>query len=328
MPDINPDAAILLMLLADDQAARIVEELSPREIELLGKAMVGLSEVGSDEAEGALNRFVESARSHSSLRVDGTERARSVITKALGDDRGDAVMAKLAPAAPTAQLTPLKWMRDEEILAVIEAEHPQVGAAILADVEPERAAALMADLTPATQEDLVRRMARLGHIGPVAIEELARLLGDGANKPAPVPVERSARVTAAAAILSKMPKPTDQALLRAIGKRDKALAQDISDEMFVFADVLKLSAKNLATVMRAVDADVLVLAMRTLSESEREAMLAGLSARAADTIRDELTEAAPVAVAEVESAQKAIVGIVRQMENDGSLQIGGNAAYV
>lgn len=328
MADINPDAAILLMLLADDQAAQIVEELSPREIELLGKAMVGLSEVGSDAAEGALNRFVESARVHSVMRVDGTERARSVITKALGDGRGDAVMAKLVPPAPMAQITPLKWMRDEEILAVIAAEHPQAGAVILADVEPERAALLLAELAPAVQEDLVRRMARLGHVGPIAIEELARLLGDGAAKPAPVPVERSARVTAAAAILSKMPKPTDQALLRAIGKRDKALAQDISDEMFVFADVLKLSAKNLAAVMRAVDSDVLVLAMRTLSDAEREMMLAGLSARAADTIRDELAEAAPVALAEVESAQKAIVGIVRQMENDGSLQIGGNAAYV
>ena len=98
--------------------------------------------------------------------------------------------------------------------------------------------------------------------------------------------------------------------------------------MFVFADVLKLSAKNLASVMRGVDADVLVLAMRTLSEAEREMMLAGLSARAADTIRDELAEAAPVALADVEAAQKAIVGIVRQMENDGSLQLGGNAAYV
>ncbi len=328
MAEINPDAAILLMLLADDQAAQIVEELSPREIEMLGKAMVALNEVGSDEAEGALNRFVESARNHSAVRVDGAERARSVLTKALGDDRGDAVMAKLAPAAPTAQFTPLKWMRDAEIIAVIESEHPQVGAAILADVEPERAALLMQGIAPAQQEDLVRRMTRLGNIGPIANEELARFLGDGASKPAPVPVERSARVTAAAAILSKMPKPSDQVLLRAIGKRDKALAQDIADEMFIFADVLKLSAKNLATVMRGVDADVLVLAMRTLPEAEREKMLAGLSARAADTIRDELTEAAPVTLADVESAQKAIVGIVRQMENDGSLQLGGNAAYV
>jgi flagellar motor switch protein FliG len=328
MAEINPDAAILLMLLADDQAAQIVGELSPREIEMLGKAMVGLSEVGSDAAEAALHRFVISAQAQSSMRVDGTERARSVITKALGDGRGDAVMAKLAPATPTAQITPLKWMRDDEIMAVIEAEHPQVGAAILADVEPERAAVLMLGLAPARQEDLVRRLARLGHIEPMAIEELARLLGDGAVNPVPVPVERMLRVTAAAAILSKMPKPTDQALLRAIGKRDKGLAQDIADEMFVFADVLKLSAKNLAVVMRAVDADVLVLAMRTLNEAEREAMLAGLSARAADTIRDELAEAAPVAIADVEGAQKAIVGIVRQMENDGSLQIGGNAAYV
>jgi flagellar motor switch protein FliG len=328
MADINPDAAILLMLLAEDQAAQIVGELSPREIELLGKAMVSLNEVGSEDAEGALNRFVESARTHSSVRVDGAERARTVLTKALGDDRGDAVMAKLAPPTPSAQLTPLKWMRDEEIVAVIEREHPQVGAVVMGDVEPERAAVLMGKLSPALQEDLVRRMARTGPVGPLAIEELARLLGDGAAKPAPMPVERSARVTAAAAILSKMPKPTDQALLRAIGKRDKLLAQDIADEMFVFADVLKLDTKNLSAVVRAVDTSVLVLAMRTMSEAEREKMLAGLSARAADTIRDELAEAAPVALAEVEAAQKAIVGIVRQMENDGSLQIGGNAAYV
>ena len=328
MAEINPDAAILLMLLADDQAAQIIEELSPREIEMLGKAMVGLSEVGSDEAEGALNRFVEAARNHSVMRVDGTERARSVLTKALGDGRGDAVMAKLAPGAPTAQIIPLKWMRDEDIIAVIEAEHPQVGAAILADVEPDRAAALMQGLPPALQEDVVRRMARLGPIGPIAIDELGRFLNEAATKPAPVPVERSARVTAAAAILGKMAKPTDQALLRAIGKRDKALAQDIADEMFIFADVLKLNKKNLSAVVRAVDAGVLVLAMRTMNEADRERMLAGLSARAADAIRDDLAEAAPVALADVEVAQKTIVGIVRQMENDGSIQIGRNADYV
>ena len=328
MAEINPDAAILLMLLADDQAAQIIEELSPREIEMLGKAMVGLSEVGSDEAEGALNRFVEAARNHSVMRVDGTERARSVLTKALGDGRGDAVMAKLAPGAPTAQIIPLKWMRDEDIIAVIEAEHPQVGTAILADVEPDRAAALMQGLPPALQEDVVRRMARLGPIGPIAVDELGRFLNEAATKPAPVPVERSARVTAAAAILGKMAKPADQVLLRAIGKRDKALAQDIADEMFIFADVLKLNKKNLSAVVRAVDAGVLVLAMRTMNEADRERMLAGLSARAADAIRDDLAEAAPVALADVEVAQKTIVGIVRQMENDGSIQIGRNADYV
>jgi flagellar motor switch protein FliG len=328
MADANPDAAILLMLLEEEQAAKIVGELNPREVEALGKAMVGLREVGSEEAEAALNRFVASAQAQGAMRVDGAGRVRSVLSMALGDGRSDAVMAKLAPAAPTSQVIPLKWMHDDEILAVILCEHPQVAAAILADLEPERAAALMFALTPIVQEDLVRRITRMRHIGPIAIEELARMLGDRATKPVPLAVNRATRVTAAAAILGKMPKPTDQALLRAIGKRDKGLAQDISDEMFIFADVLKLSTKNLATVMRAVEADILVRAMRSLSEAERELMLAGLSARAADTIRDELSESAPIALAEVDSAQKTIVATVRQMENDGSLQIAGNAAYV
>lgn len=328
MADAGPDAAILLMLLEEEQAAQIMGELDPREIEALGKAMVGLSEVGSDAAEGALARFVASAQAQGALRVDGAERTRSVLTRALGNGRSDAVMARLAPSVTTGQIVPLKWMRDEEILTLIDGEHPQVAAAILADLEPERAALLMLALAPAAQEDLVRRMARLGHVGPLAIEVLARCLGERTTNAAPVAIGRASRITATAAILSKMPKPADQALLRAIGKRDKALAQDISDEMFVFADVLKLSAKNLATVMRAVDATVLVLAMRTLAEGARESMLGGLSARAADSIRDELAESAPVALAEIEAAQKAIVGIVRQMENDGLLQIAGTAAYV
>lgn len=329
MADADPDAAILLMLLAEEQAAQIVSELSPREIESLGKAMVALNEVGSDAAEGALNRFVASAQEQNGLRVDGAERARTVFSKALGDGRGDALMAKFVPATPVARITPLKWMRDEDVLTFIEGEHPQVGAVIMSDVEPGRAAALMLKLAPVRQEDLVRRMARMSVVSLAVIEELTTMLGVFSVKPSPVAIERSARVSAAAQILSKMPKPAHQALLRAIGKRDKALAQDIADEMFVFADVLKLDAKNLSIVTRAVDASVLVLAMRTLSEVEREKMLAGLSARAADSIRDELAEAQPVALAEVESAQKAIVGIARQMENDGSLQLGGgNAAYV
>ena len=329
MADADPDAAILLMLLAEEQAAQIVGELSPREIEKLGQAMVGLSEVGSDAAEGALNRFVASAQEANGLRVDGAAKARTVFSRALGDGRGDALVARLSPAAVKARITPLKWMRDEDVLIFIESEHPQVGAVILSDVEPERAAALMLKLAPARQEDLVRRMARMGVVAAIAIEELSAQLAACNTRPSPVAVARSARVSAAAQILSKMPKPADHALLRAIGKRDKALAQDIADEMFVFTDVLKLDAKNLSAVTRAIDASVLVLAMRTLSEADREKMLGGLSARAADSIRDELAEAQPVAVAEVEAAQKAIVGIVRQMENDGSLTLGaGNAAYV
>lgn len=326
MADTDPDAAILLMLLAEEQAAQIVGELSPGEIETLGKSMVALTDVEADAAESALNRFVASAQAQTGLRVDGTARARTVLSQALGSGPGDAVMARIAPVAPRAQVAALAWMHDEDVLAVIEAEHPQIGAFILTDLDPRRAAALVLKLAPSDQEILVRRMARLG---PVDARWMA-CLGQHLSARAPsvvAPVsDRSARVSATAAVLASMPKPADQALLRAIAKRDKMLAQEISDEMFVFADVLKLDAKSLSAVVRAVDAPILVLAMRSLNMSERDKLLAGLSARAADAIRDELAEAQPAALAEVEAAQKAIVAIVRRMEGEGSLQLGGGAA--
>jgi len=329
MADPSPDAAILLMLLAEDQAAQIVGELNPREVEMLGKAMVALSEVGSADAEVALDRFVASARAQTAVKVDGTERTRTVLTRALGDAPGEAVMARIAPPVPSAQIAPLKWMRDSEIVAVLRTEHPQVAAAILSDVEPERAAQLMVELEPALQDEIVRRMVRMGPVAPFALDALIAMLGERTRQPTADPADATQRIGTAAAILSKMPKPVPDAILKLIGKRDKGLAQALSDEMFVFGDILKLDAKTLALVMRAVDAEVLALAIKPLSDSERELMLAGLSQRAAQTIRDDIEERGPVALAEVEAAQKAIVAVVRQLESEGALQLGGgDAAYV
>lgn len=328
MADIEPDAAILLMLLDDEQAAQIVSELSPQEVEKLGKAMIGLSEVGAKEAESALARFVVTAQQESSLAVDGAERTRSVFAKALGDQQSSAVMGRLRPAAPRGQLTPLKWIADDDLVALVEEEHPQVGAVIIADADPDRAARIMLSLRPEMQEDIVRRLARMKPVDPIAVEELSRLIGERVARPAPAKTDRAVRITSTAAILSRMPKPADQALLRAVGKRDKILMQDLSDEMFVFTDVLKLSAKALSQVVRAVEADVLALAMRPLNAAARESLLAGLSARAADTIRDELAEGSPVAMSAVELAQKTIVASVRRMEADGTLTLGQEANYV
>lgn len=322
----DADSAILLMLLAEDQAASVVAELAPDEIERLANAMADLGEVVADDAQGALDRFVAEARSHALNDIDGAGRTRRLLAEALGP-RGDVVFAR--DAGNSERLAPLKWMRDDEILIVLAEEHPQAGAVILADLPAPRAARLLARLPAALQEELVARMARLDAVTPLALEVLTTLLETRAARPAPPPVDRDMRISGAAAVLSKMQRPADQKLIQSLGKRDKALARRIADEMFVFADVPRLDAKSLGVVVRAIDAEVLALALKGAPPAMRETLLGVLSQRAAEAIRDEIDERGPVPLTEVEAAQKQIVATVRRMEREGALDLGGgDQAYV
>ena len=327
--DVNTDAAILLMLLSEPQAASIVAELSPDEIERVGSAMSSLSRLDAVDAESALDRFVVQARKAKSVDVDGLQKAEAILGQALGEQRTATIIGKFRVPSAHQQVATLRWLSTDALVDFIVGEHPQVGAAILTDLPPARAAMVLAALPTGMQDDLVHRVSKLGSVASVAYEMLDDVLSHMANGQ-PTPADPANGVSAAAAIVSKLPRPADQVLLKALGKRDKQLAQTISDEMFVFADVPALPTRDRSNVVRAIDTEVLTLALKGLPSEQRELMLAGLSQRAAQAIRDEIEDRGPVPLAEVEAAQKQIVAVVRRMERDGAIELGGSgdSAYV
>ena len=112
-------------------------------------------------------------------------------------------------------------------------------------------------------------------------------------------------------------------MIRQLAKLDKGLARSIEDEMFVFDNLMAVSEKDLGTLMRGVDNEILIVALKSCDEKLRAKVFACMSARAAQSIQDEMNERGPMRLAEVQEAQKAVLAIARNLAQAGTISLGG-----
>lgn len=319
--------AILMTLLGEAEAVLILAALSPDEARRIGSAMLDVAQASPADIEAALDMFVARSRGASGIGIDPEPRIRSVFTAALGNIRAENILSEIAPQGSRRVLEMLSWMKPDTIAALLDAEHPQVGALVLACLTPEMAATVLAGIDEERQSDLIFRAASLTNVGGDALDELAHLFERYAGAPA-AGVKLGGR-SDAAKIVTRLPKGNDRRVLKRLKKRDKNLAQAIEDDMFVFDDLFALDTKSLGALLRTIDAEMLSLALRGAAEPVVEKMLGCLSTRTAQTIRDEMAEGAPVKREEVEAAQKEIAGNARRMGEDGDINLGGgNDDYV
>lgn len=316
-------AAILMMLLAEEEAAEVLRHLDPEEVRLLGSAMYAAAEADEQAVGGALARFVDGSREVSALAPGADRKIRMVMAEALGDARADHLLLTIAPRPNGKMLEMLGWLDPQTIADVIAAEHPQVGAVILSALTADMAADAVTGLDPAQQADLLYRAARLQSVPAEALADLEAVLTeaeDGRRKASHVDLGGEGNV---ARIVNNLSRPAGETLLRLMRKKDRVLAEAIEEEMFLFEDLNQLDAKSLGALLRGIDASILALALRGAEAALLDRFLATMSARAADTIRDELAETAPVKREEVDAARKTIIAAARAMAASGEIMLGG-----
>jgi flagellar motor switch protein FliG len=319
-------AAILLTLLGEAEAATILGALDPDEARRIGIAMLDVARASAGDVEAALDMFVTRSRATTGLGINAVPRVRTVFTAALGNVRAENILTEIAPQTSAGVLEKLRWMRVEAIAAALDAEHPQVGALILTCLTPEVAAQALSGFDEERQSDLIYRAASLRSVNAAALGDLEHLLDSySAAGKRGASVKIGGR-SDAAKIVTRLPKGTDQRVLKRLKKRDKMLGQEIEDDMFVFDDLAVLDAKNLGALLRQVDTQVLTLALRGATPATVDKMLGCLSGRAADSIRDEMADSAPAKRAEVEAAQKEIAAAARRMAEDGDINLGGQTS--
>ena len=318
-------AAVLMMLVGEEEAAAILQKLDPEEVRQLGKAMFAVADVSEVEVEYALDDFVGKARERTAIGFDPRPRIEAVMTRALGQEKADSVLARIVPAEDACQLDLLDWLDASEIAAMIEKEHPQIAAVLIANLEPSVGAQVLELMPDAAQPDILHRLARLGPITPEAVETLRTMLANRAGA-----AQASAGVTLggtrdAAKILSSGRKATELRVMPKLFKIDR----DVAKAMFVFENLLELDDKNLGTLIRNIDSDILTRALKGVDESIRGRFLGCMSSRAADGIRDEMEARGPMKLSEVLDAQKVIIQIARNLAKDGTIQMGaGEDDYV
>ncbi len=323
MPDGLTKSAILLLSLGEDEAAEVFKYLSPKEAQKLGMAMAALSNVTREDISGVLSEFRHKASEKTSLGSSSDEYIRSVLTKALGNDKAANLIERILHGGDTSGIESLKWMDAASVAELIRNEHPQIIATILVHLDRDQASDIIRFFPERLRTDVILRISTLEGIQPAALRELNDVLTKvlaGGDK-----IKKSAMggVRAAAEILNFFGSQDEAAVIAGVRDFDPDLAQKIQDEMFVFDNLMDLDDRAIQLLLREVQSDSLIVAMKGTTPELREKIFKNMSQRAAEMLRDDLEAKGPVRLSEVEAEQKEILKIVRRLAEEGQIVLGG-----
>ena len=322
-------AAVFLMMLGDEEATGLLSRLSPAELEKLGAAMMALGEIEQPHMAEALADFAgEAARETLPMR-GRNDRVRTLLDKALGPARAESMMQRIEPEAAPRALELAKWLAPGVLMRLIFDEHPQVIAALMLLIEPEPAAEVLAMLPLELQTLVVERVAKSGSISATAISTIDTLLTRRISATYGTAALMLGGPRDAANLINLAAGELRNTVLAAIAERDAPLAEKIEEELFTFEMLFELDPMSMGRLLRDVDNERLVDALKGLKEPDRAPFFAAMSSRAADGVRDEIELRGRLAKSDVLAAQKAIVEIARGLADAGEIVIGsGNGEYV
>ncbi|MDO8206571.1 MAG: flagellar motor switch protein FliG [Gallionella sp.] len=331
MSDGVQNSAIFLMTLGEDEAAEVLKYLGPKEVQKISAAMVALSNLTRDQISQVFHEFVLAASEKTTIGMDSNDYIRSMLTKALGDDKAAGLLDRIMHSSDTSGIESLKWMDPGAVAEMIGNEHPQIIATILVHLEPDQAASIMKMFTERTRNDVLLRISTLDGVQPVALRELNDVLsklmsGGGTGK-------KTLRggVTTAAEILNFMGGTLEAEMMEKVRSFDPDLAQKIEDKMFVFENIMEVDDRGIQLILREVQSEALIVALKGASEELREKIFKNMSSRAAEMMREDLESKGPVKLSEVEANQKEILKVVKRLADDGQISLGSKGeedAYV
>ena len=317
------DAAILLMSLGEEEAAEVFKHLGPKEVQRLGETIARMKSVPRERFSKVLDKFDTVAQDQNMLVSDTDEYVKSVLRKALGDDKANLLIDRILQGSDVTGIESLKWMDAQSVAELLRNEHPQIVAAIVVHLEVDQASDVLKLMTERQRNEVLVRIATLDGIQPMALKDLNDVMskvlagGDRMKK------ANLGGVKAAAEILNLLGSAIETSVLDFVRESDNDLAQKIMDNMFVFDDLVNLDDKGIQSLMKEVQSESLVIALKGATPELREKILKNMSTRAAETLREDLESRGPVKLSEVESEQKEMLKIVRRLADEGQIVLGG-----
>ncbi len=316
-------SAILMMLLGEDEASEILKNLTPKEVQHLGAAMYSVQGLDQDTVNKVLDEFLKIIREQTSLGLGAGNYIRNVLTKALGEDKAQSVLSRITPSSSDRPIEILDWMDARAISELIIDEHPQIIALIISYLDFALAADVLILLPEDLQPEVIRRIATLETVQPDALRELEAVMQRKFKANTTLRASQVGGVKAAAKIMNFTKQTMEARIMKVLGKDDKTLMQAIQESMFVFENLIMSDDKSLQTLLRSVETEDLVLALKGADEQLREKLFACMSSRAAANIMDEMEALGPVRLTEVQEAQKTIINVARRLSDEGSIVLAG-----
>lgn len=316
-------AAVMVMLLDEEQAARILSELDPDELKLLGEKMCAMGDIKPEVIQHSIAGFVTFNEEVAYAAHDRVGQVRSLMTRAVGEVKADNLMQRIAPDAPTSSPVELvRWLTPQALVPLIQDEHPQAIALLLVQLDPEIAAEVLHGLNWKVQPEVVHRIATLGPVPQEALAMLDELLSRKIGEMHGQAALTMGGARMAAELINSSGKAVEKRVMPEITKIDKVLARQIENEMFKFEHLLVLDPQAMGALLRDVESETLIDALKGIDEDQRDCFFKAMSSRAADGVKDEIAARGRLKMAEVVEAQRQIVAVARRLAADGTISFG------
>jgi flagellar motor switch protein FliG len=325
-------AAIVLLKLGRDRAARIMRHLDESDVTRVTSEIVQAQAIKREDAEASLIEFAMMAKANDQLASGGIERARDYLEASVGSERAVEIMQGLREVMAK---DPFKFLRrsdPRQVMNFLSAEHPQTVALVLARLSPEQASIVLGGLDEEMQRDVSIRIARLEQISPEVITQLGQVLerrfGMTANHQ-PVKVDRADGVQTLIDILNRADRATERAIFEGLEQHEAELVDQIRARMFVFEDIVTLDDRAIQMILRQVESRELATALKGTKGEVRDKIKRNMSERAAINLEEEISMLGSVKLSTVEEAQGTIVRTIRALEESGQIVVSrGTDEYV
>ncbi|MDZ7901041.1 MAG: flagellar motor switch protein FliG [Rheinheimera sp.] len=316
-------AAILLLSLSEEDAAQILKHLEPKQVQKVGMAMASIEDLNQAKISAVHRLFIEQIQNFSTIGFQSEEFIRRALTAALGEEKASNLIDQIILGGGAKGLDSLKWMDSKQVANIIRNEHPQIQTIVLSYLEPEQSAEILSQFPEKVRLDLTMRIANLEEVQPAALQELNEIMEKQFAGQAGAQAAKMGGLKAAADIMNYLDTNVEGQLMDSIREHDEEMAQQIQDLMFVFENLLEVDDRAIQAILREVQQDVLMKALKGADETLRDKILKNMSKRAAEMLADDLEAMGPVRVSEVETAQKEILSTARRLADAGEIMLGG-----
>jgi flagellar motor switch protein FliG len=316
-------AAVLMLLLGEQQAAEIIRFLNPKEVQSLGGAMVSVADLSQEAVNVVLDEFVATLKKQTSLGLGTGDYVEKVLKRALGDDKASSVLSRIMPGQGSKGLEILKWMDARSIAEMIRGEHPQVVAIILSVLEHTVAADVLNFLPAEARPEIIQRIASLDTVQPSAMEELEQIMMKQFASNSSSKSSSFGGVKAAAQIMNSVKVELESSIMSGLSVIDADLMQKIQDNMFTFENLVGVDNRGIQAIMRTAEPDLLMVALKGAPDYVKDKFLDNMSARARVMFVDDMESKGPLRITEVEEAQKNVMRLARKLSDAGELVLAG-----
>jgi flagellar motor switch protein FliG len=314
--------AVFLICIGPEAAADVLKQFDDTEVELLCREMSGFPMIPESVQKQALEEFSGVVAASTNSALGGLAYAQRTLEIAKGDYKASSIIGRVGPVGTSVDIiSEIAEMEGRQIFNLIKHEQPQTIAFILSYLDPNKSAEVFALLSPDLREEVVERLGTIESTSLELVNKIVRSLGRHFDRKVRPAFHHSGGVRAVAGLLNSLEKEMSKNLLARIEERNATLGAAIRKKLFSFEDLNRLAVADLQRVLREVDSGNLAIAMKSASEALRGKLLAGLSKRAAEALKEEMELLGPVRLKDVEAAQDVIIQAVRKLEEEGQISL-------